>query len=92
MKVTVEAEPLNVKVDALALIQDIAATIVPHYKSQFIAGNKPEGGARPRRMTQESRQTPATQTRGRQTPRTALRPARLHSQNKKRRPHHGDAR
>jgi hypothetical protein len=48
VRVEVTADPLDVEVNALELIVDLARVMPEYYKRTFLAGDLPEGGAAPR--------------------------------------------
>ena len=47
MRIEVEADELDVHVDAFALAEELAVTLGEHYASQLLRGDRPEGGALP---------------------------------------------
>lgn len=48
ISISFEAEPLAVKVDAFALVDDLARTMTDHYKRSLRSGQNPAGGGQPR--------------------------------------------
>jgi hypothetical protein len=46
-RVEVEADELDVKVDAIGLIVELARVMPEHYAGSFLRGQRPEGGAMP---------------------------------------------
>jgi hypothetical protein len=45
--ITVEADDLDVEVDAFALVEALAVNLGEHYARQLLRGQRPEGGALP---------------------------------------------